>query len=244
MAQVRVLLLEDDAALRTVIAGVLRAQGVAVDEAGRVSEADEKLSVNDYDLAVLDRMLPDGDSAQMLARLRGADVNVPVIFLTAMADVTDRVHGLDAGGDDYLVKPFAMEELLARIRSLARRPAAVTMPELELADLVIDPARTAVSRGSRRLTLTPKEYAVLEYLVRHTGRVVSRSELLEHCWDEYADPTSNVVDVRMRLLRNKLGDPPLVHTVRGVGYIAEERIPDEEDASLGSRRVTRDPRGR
>ncbi len=223
MSRVRVLLLEDDALLREAVAAVLRPRGVAVDEVGLVSEADERLSTNEYDVAVLDRMLPDGDAADLVATLRLGGLTTPVIFLTAMADITDRVAGLDAGGDDYLVKPFAMAELLARIRSLSRRGPATTTAALSLADLLIDEARTEVTRGGQLLTLTPKEYGMLAYLVRHAGRVVSRGELLEHCWDEHADPSSNVIDVRMRLVRAKLGDPPLLHTVRGAGYIAELR---------------------
>lgn len=224
MTGVRVLLLEDDSDLRKSIATVLRPRGIAVDEAGLVSEADERLRINEYDVAVLDRSLPDGDAADMLKALRADGLRTPVIFLTAMADIMDRVAGLDAGGDDYLVKPFAMEELLARLRSMARRQAAVALPEVTLADLSIDESRMTVTRGGRVLTLTPKEYGMLLYLVRHAGRVVSRTELLEHCWDEYADPTSNVVDVRMRLLRAKVGEPALLHTVRGSGFIAEVRV--------------------
>jgi two-component system copper resistance phosphate regulon response regulator CusR len=147
-------------------------------------------------------------------------VSVPVLFLTCRNDVSDRVEGLEAGGDDYLGKPFAMAELVARVRSLARRTAAVQAPVLTLGDLVVDQARASVSRDGRAVTLTPKEYSLLEYLVRHAGQVVSRQDLLEHCWDEFAEPASNVVEARIGRLRSKLGSPPLVHTVRGTGYLA------------------------
>lgn len=225
MSGVRVLLVEDDAELRASVAAVLRRHAYAVDEAGSVAEADERLTVNAYDVAVFDRGLPDGDAADLLTDIRAAGQCVPVLFLSARADIHDRVRGLDAGGDDYLVKPFAMEELLARLRSLTRRSPQAVVPaaDLRLGDVHVDLARMEASRSGRPILLTRKEFALLSYLLRHAGRVVSRAELLEHCWDEYADPTSNVVDVRMRLLRNKLGEPGLIHTVRGAGFIAEER---------------------
>jgi two-component system copper resistance phosphate regulon response regulator CusR len=219
----RVLLLDDDAPLRRAVAAELRRHGMSVDEAGSLAEADERLYVTTYDAAVLDRQLPDGDAAAMLRRLREGGLAVPVIFLTCRDAVTDRVGGLEAGGDDYLGKPFAMAELVARVRALARRTAAVQPPVLRLADLTVDQARAAVSRGGRPVTLTPKEYSLLEHLVRRGGQVVSRQELLEHCWDEFEDPSSNVVDARIGRLRAKLGTPPLVHTVRGVGYLAGVR---------------------
>lgn len=219
---VRVLLLDDDPGLRASIAAVLRARGDAVDEAADLAEADERLYVNDYDVAVLDRTVPGGDAADLARRARADGVTTPILFLTALDAVDHRVAGLDAGGDDYLAKPFAMAELLARLRSLTRRSAGVAAPVLALGDLEVDPAELTARRGDRILTLTAKELAILTHLLRHRGQVVSRSELIEHCWDELADPRSNVVDVRMRLLRQKLGEPALVHTVRGAGYIARE----------------------
>lgn len=221
--RVRVLLLEDDTALRASVAAVLRPRGISVDEAALLAEADEKIRINDYDLVILDRLVPDGDAASLVARLREDGIATPVIFLTALDSVADRVAGLDVGADDYLVKPFAIEELLARIRSIGRRPLAFTGSQLSLADLVIDEGKVSVTRAERPITLTPKEFSLLTYLVRHAGRVVPRSEIFEHCWDEYADPTSNVIEVRMRLLRQKLGEPPLLHTVRGAGYVADVR---------------------
>jgi two-component system copper resistance phosphate regulon response regulator CusR len=216
----RVLVLEDDDLLRASIVAELRRQGTSVDEAANLAEADLRLTTTRYDVAVLDRALPDGDAAGLLARLRAQGVGVPALFLSCHDDVLDRVHGLDAGGDDYLGKPFAMVELLARIRSLGRRSAESQPPALTLGDLVIDRSRASVHRAGRPITLTPKEYSVLEYLVRHAGQVVSRTALLEHCWDEFADPASNVVDTRVGRIRAKIGPPPLVHTVRGAGYLA------------------------
>nr|WP_198949868.1 response regulator transcription factor [Kineosporia sp. A_224] len=216
----RVLVLEDDEDLRTSVVEVLRGRGMAVDEATCLGEADEKLRITDYDACVLDRMLPDGDAAAMMRDLRRDGVVAPVLFLSGLDDLSERVAGLDAGADDYLVKPFAMDELLARVRALARRREAVDQPVLRLADLAVDVASMAVTRAGRPVTLTPKEYAILVCLVRSAGQVVTRGTLIEHCWDEFADPVSNVVDVRVRMLRTKLGDPPLVHTVRGAGYMA------------------------
>jgi len=217
----RILVLEDDAELRHATVAALGGLALAVDQATSLDEAREHLLVNDYDLAVLDRVLPDGDAVDMLADLRRAGLRVPVIFLTGMGEVGQRVEGLDAGADDYLVKPFAMAELLARVRTQLRRTGEAPQPILELGDVVLDPARMSVTRAGRPLTLTPKEFSILGYLIRNTGRAISRTELLEHCWDEFADPSSNVVDVRIRLLRSKLGDPGIIHTVRGGGYLAE-----------------------
>jgi len=217
----RILVLEDDCELRQATAAALGGLAMAVDQAATLGEAHEHLLVNDYDLAVLDRLLPDGDSVLMLAGLRKTGLHTPVIFLTGLGDVGQRIEGLDAGADDYLVKPFAMAELLARVRTLLRRTGGDRQPLLELGDIVLDPARVTVTRAGRSLTLTPKEFSMLGYLIRHAGRVVSRTELLEHCWDEFADPSSNVIDVRIRLLRSKLGDPGIIRTVRGGGYLAE-----------------------
>lgn len=223
MSGIRVLLLDDDDDLRDDVAAALRRHGHAVDEVRLIAQADEHWAVNDYDVVVLDRALPDGDAAGLVRRARETGRTTPVLFLSARSQVDDRVAGLDAGGDDYLVKPFALDELLARLRSLGRRGNRVDQPVLVLADLTVDLGRMRAERGLRELLLTPKEFALLAYLVRHAGRAVSRTELIEHCWDEFADPGSNVVDVRVRLLRRKIGEPALVHTVRGSGYVAELR---------------------
>ncbi|WP_033343113.1 winged helix-turn-helix domain-containing protein [Catenuloplanes japonicus] len=214
----RVLLLEDDRDLAAGVASALRRSGLAVDSVGTLAAADESLSVNTYDAAVLDRMVPDGDALDLLRRLRSEGCAVPVLFLTARDLVDDRVDGFTAGGDDYLVKPFAMPELVVRVRSLCRRSGTVRPPTLAVGDLRIDTARHEVTRAGVLLRLTPKEFAVLEQLAAHEGTAVRRADLIESCWDEMADPASNVVDVVITQLRRKLGDPPVLHTVRGIGY--------------------------
>jgi DNA-binding response OmpR family regulator len=215
----RVLLLEDDRELAAALAAALRRAGLAVDVVGTLAGADEALSVNTYDTAVLDRMVPDGDALDLVRRLRAGGRTVPVLFLTARDLVDDRVDGFTAGGDDYLVKPFAMPELVVRARSLCRRAGSFRPPTLVVGDLRIDTARHEVTRAGVLLRLTLKEFAVLELLAARAGTAVRRADLIESCWDETADPASNVVDVLITQLRRKLGDPPLLHTVRGVGYL-------------------------
>ncbi|MGL5819383.1 MAG: response regulator transcription factor [Phycicoccus sp.] len=214
----RVLVVEDDRAVAGQVVHALTAHGLSVDVTATLARADELVWVSDYDVVVLDRGLPDGDSMSLLAAMRARGDATAVLVLTARSDLSDRVAGLDYGADDYLAKPFAMPELLARVRALGRRAGASAAPVRRLADLELDPATMRVTRGGRDLTLTAKEFGILEHLLRHAGRVVSRAELMEHCWDEFADPASNVVDVRIRLLRSKIGDPPLIRTVRGAGY--------------------------
>ncbi|KIZ19648.1 response regulator transcription factor [Streptomyces natalensis] len=214
----RVLVVEDDDNLRFAVAAALRADGLAVDEVADLPAADEALFITGYDCAVFDRMLPSGDSLDYVQDLRLTGRTVPVLFLTARDQVEDRVAGFAAGGDDYLVKPFALPELTARVRSLCRRAGTVRPPVHRLADLEIDTARRQVRRGGVLLILTRKEFAVLEILAARADHAVPRAELIEKCWDEMAEPNSNVVDVLMSQLRRKLGDPPLIHTVRGVGY--------------------------
>ncbi|MBT2439536.1 response regulator transcription factor [Streptomyces sp. ISL-36] len=212
------LLVEDDEDLRFGVAAALRAAGFAVDEVADLPQADEALFVTAYDCVVLDRMLPSGDAAAYVAEMRSGGGAVPVLFLTARDTVADRVDGFASGGDDYLVKPFAVAELVARVRSLCRRAAVVRPPVHRVADLEIDTARRQVRRAGVLLTLTGREFAVLEVLVARADQAVSRAELIESCWDEMAEPRSNVLEVLVSQLRRKLGDPPLVLTVRGVGY--------------------------
>lgn len=214
----RVLLVEDDDNLRFGVAAALRAAGLAVDEAADLPQADEALFVTAYDCAVFDRMLPSGDAAAYVEEMRRGGRAVPVLFLTARDSVADRVDGFASGGDDYLVKPFAVAELIARVRSLCRRTAPVRSPIHRIADLEIDTARRRVHRAGVLLTLTSREFAVLEMLAIRADQAVTRAELLESCWDEMTEPQSNVLEVHMSQLRRKLGDPPLIHTVRGVGY--------------------------
>ncbi|MFD4370175.1 response regulator transcription factor [Streptomyces sp. NPDC058486] len=221
----RVLVVEDDENLRFGVVAALRAAGLAVDEAGDLPQADEMLFVTSYDCAVLDRMLPSGDAAAYVERLRRAGRDVPVLFLTARDTVADRVEGFASGGDDYLVKPFAVPELVARVRSLCRRATAVRPPVHTVGDLEIDTARRYVRRGGVLLTLTSREFAVLEVLAARSEQAVPRGELIESCWDEMAEPQSNVLEVLISQLRRKLGDPPLIHTVRGVGYRLASEAP-------------------
>ncbi|MFJ8387684.1 winged helix-turn-helix domain-containing protein [Streptomyces sp. NPDC094438] len=220
----RVLVVEDDPELGPAVADGLRGAGFAVDLAVRLDEADLKLSVNSYDCLVADRGLPDGDALDLLRARRRAGSALPVLLLTALGTVDDRVAGFEHGADDYLVKPFAFAELTARVRSLCRRAQPVRLPELRVADLELDLPRRRVRRAGVLLTLTAKEFAVLESLMLRAGEVVTRSELIESCWDEMSDPVSNVVDVVIAQLRRKLGPPELIGTVRGAGY----RLADPE----------------
>ncbi|MFF2744212.1 response regulator transcription factor [Kitasatospora sp. NPDC058048] len=214
----RVLVIEDNDDLRFAVAAALRGDGLAVDEVADLPAADEALFVTAYDCAVFDRMLPSGDALHYVADLRRAGRTVPVLFLTSRDRVADRVDGFAAGGDDYLIKPFAVPELIARVRNLCRRAGTLTPPVHRIADVEIDTARRQVRRDGVLLLLTAKEFAVLEILAARADQAVSRAELIEKCWDEMAEPGSNVVDVLIAQLRRKLGDPPLIDTVRGVGY--------------------------
>ncbi|MET8630923.1 response regulator transcription factor [Kitasatospora sp. NPDC004669] len=214
----RVLVVEDDADLRFAVAAALRGEGLAVDEVADLPAADEALFVTEYDCAVFDRMLPSGDAVDFVHGLRRAGHTVPVLFLAARDTVADRVAGFAVGGDDYLVKPFAVPELAARVHSLCRRATTLRPPVQRFADLEIDTARRQVHRSGVLLVLTRKEFAVLELLATRADQAVPRADLIEKCWDEMAEPNSNVVEVLVSQLRRKLGDPPLIHTVRGVGY--------------------------
>ncbi|MER8012012.1 response regulator transcription factor [Streptomyces sp. NPDC094149] len=214
----RVLLVEDDDDLRDVIASGLRGAGFLVDCAPDWPEADAMLFVTDYDCVVLDRLVPHGDTLVPLEERRRSGWSAPVLCLTALHSLQDRVDGFTFGVDDYLAKPFAMPELVMRLRSLTRRAPERLPVFLRCADVELDVARREVRRAGVLLSLTPKEYAVLQQLLVHQDRVVDRSHLIEHCWDEMADPVSNVIDAVIAGLRRKLGTPPLVHTVRGQGF--------------------------
>ncbi|WP_035848736.1 winged helix-turn-helix domain-containing protein [Kitasatospora azatica] len=214
----RVLVLEDDPGLGPEIADGLRRAGFAVDLATDLAEADLKLDVTDYHCLVADRGLPDGDAITLVNARRRAGWTRPVLLLTAMDSVADRVTGFEHGADDYLVKPFAAAELAARVRNLCRRPIPAAPPEMRLGDLQLDLPRRRVTRAGVLLTLTAKEFAVLEVLMLHAGAVVTRTRLIESCWDELNEPMSNVVDVLIRQLRRRLGPPDPIETVRGVGY--------------------------
>ncbi|WP_436501585.1 response regulator transcription factor [Actinokineospora sp. HUAS TT18] len=214
----RVLVTEDDDDIRVAVASALRGAGFAVDAVADLPDADMAVHVNAYDCAVFDRMLPAGDSLRYVSGKRAAGWPVPVLFLTARDSVADRVAGLRHGGDDYLVKPFAMVELIARVGSLCRRNAAGAPSVLRCADVELDPARHEVRRAGVLLTLTRTEFAVLERMMSTPGQPVARAELIRHGWDEMADPASNVLDVLIAQLRRKLRPPSVIETVRGIGY--------------------------
>jgi len=216
---VRVLVVEDDEELQVAIPAALRSAALAVDLAGDIATADEALFVNAYDCVVFDRMLPDGDSIGYVHTRRQDGWAVPVLFLTAMDQLADRVDGFEHGGDDYLVKPFAVEELIVRVLSLSRRGPTIRPPILRYADVELDTGRREVRRAGVLVTLRAKEFSVLEYLMSRPEQTVSRTALIEHCWDSAADPMSNVVDVTITRLRARLrGGPDLIQAVRGMGY--------------------------
>jgi two-component system copper resistance phosphate regulon response regulator CusR len=218
---VRILLVEDEIRLAETVARGLRQAAHAVDLAHSLAEARTKAAVEDYDALVLDLALPDGSGLDFAAELRRRGVSTPILMLTARDAVPDRVAGLDAGGDDYLVKPFAFEELLARLRALSRRAPAARPPKLQVLDLELDPAARTARRAGRPIELTTTEYALLEYLVRNAGVVCGRAAISSHVWDENYDPFSNIIDVYVSRLRKKIDRPglvPLIHTIRGAGY--------------------------
>ena len=220
----RLLLVEDDERLAGSLARGLRGEGYAVDLAATGDEAVVHAQVHDYDVVVLDVMLPGLDGVSVCRTLRAAGRWSPVLMLTARDGVADRIRGLDAGADDYLVKPFDFGELVARLRALLRRGAPERPAVVVAGDLEVDPARRSVTRAGRRVELSAREFAVLELLARRAGQVVSRTELLEHVWDRNYRGSTNIVDVYVGYLRRKLENPfgrPLIHTVRGAGYRVE-----------------------
>jgi DNA-binding response OmpR family regulator len=213
----RVLIAEDHRRLATALADGLRREGIAVDLAFDGVDALAHVRVNRYDVVVLDRDLPEVHGDQVCRTLAAVGAT-RVLMLTAASTIKDRVEGLGLGADDYLTKPFDFDELVARIRALARRTTPSVPPTLTHGDLTLDPARRSAARGGRRLALSPKEFAVLEYLLSADGRVIAAEELLERVWDEAADPFTTTVKTTIGRLRAKLGDPPLIETVREGGY--------------------------
>jgi DNA-binding response OmpR family regulator len=217
----RVLVVDDDRRLCTVIKRGLLEEAYAVDLAYDGEEGQYLGEVNPYDLIILDIMLPKKDGIQVCHELRAKKVNTPILMLTAKDAVEDRVKGLDTGADDYLVKPFAFSELLARVRALLRREGMLKSPELRVGDLIMNTLTRQVWRGQRPIELTTKEYVILEYLMRHPNVVVTRTMIEEHAWDYDFDSLSNLVDVYIRRLRRKIDDEKddgLIQTVRGAGY--------------------------
>ncbi len=218
----RVLVLEDNADMGAYIQQGLREQGYAVDLVASGLEGYDFAASGVYDLLILDRMLPGIDGLEILRRLRSRGVTTPSIFLTARSKVGDRIEGLDAGADDYLVKPFSFAELVARMRVVLRRGTEAPATVLQVADLRLDLVSRTVERSGQRIELSVKQFALLEYLMRNAGAVVSRTMILEHVWNFDFDSMTNVIDVHINRLRNKIDrdfDRPLIHTLRGVGYV-------------------------
>jgi DNA-binding response OmpR family regulator len=219
---VRILLVEDESRVAAFIARGLREQAYAVDGASDGEQALYLASVHQYDLIILDVMLPVKDGYTVCRELRAAAFRGPILMLTARDAIDDRVAGLDSGADDYLTKPFDFKELLARLRALLRRATDLRPPVARVADLALDTASHMVERAGKAVSLTAKEYALLEYLVLNQGRVVGREQIAQHVWDESFDPFSNVIDVYVKRLRAKLDaghQPRLIHTRRGEGYL-------------------------
>ena len=214
----RLLVLEDQTDLREAVAGCLRGHGHAVDEAGDLAEAESFVRSYAYDALVLDRMLPDGDALDTLQRWRERGIATPALLLTARDAVADRIDGFAGGADDYLVKPFAMDELVARIGAIGRRGGAIRPSTIRIGDLDVDLGRREARRAGVALPLRPKEFALLQLLAERAGQVVPRQDILAACWGEEQQPASNADEVLIATLRRKLGDPPLLHTVRGAGY--------------------------
>ena len=223
----RILLVEDDRSVAAFIQRGLEEEGYAVDVLHDGADAGMQAQSVGYDAAVLDLMLPTRSGFQVLRDIRARKANLPVIMLTAKGSLEDRVTGLDSGADDYMIKPFALAELSARLGALLRR-GKPHETQLRVADLEVDVAQRLVSRDGRRIDLKPKEYALLEYLMRNSDHPVTKSLIIEHVWDSHFDSISNVVEVLINSLRNKIdrgSSVPLVHTVRGVGYMLTDKAP-------------------
>ena len=219
----RILVVEDEKRIADFLCRGLQGAGYAVDAAPTGAAALENVHSTDYDLVILDLMLPDMDGLQVLEKVRNRKTGPPVLILSARGTLDDRVRGLEQGADDYLVKPFAFVELLARVRALLRR-GQPTPEKLQVADLTLDCIRRKVLRGAEAIDLAPKEFGILEYMMRNRGRPLSRTMIVEHVWDMDYDGLTNIVDVYIRHLRSKIDDKfsqKLIHTVRGIGYMIE-----------------------
>jgi two-component system, OmpR family, response regulator len=222
----RLLLVEDDIKIAQFVVNGLREAGFAVDHATDGEEGLHLALTEPYDLVIVDLMLPKLDGLALIEEVRKKKINTPVLILSAKRSVDDRVNGLSKGSDDYLVKPFAFSELLARVQALIRRSTLVTAPsELKVADLILDLHARRVFRAHKEILLQPLEFSLLEYLMRNTGRVVSKTMIMEHVWDYNFSPQTNVVEARICYLRDKIDknfDVKLIHTVRGVGYVLKQ----------------------
>ena len=221
----KILVIEDDPTVGQFVQRGLEEQRWGVDLVADGEEGERLAHADTYDLIILDMRLPGKSGLEVLASLRGRGFERPVLVLTAQDAVDAKVETLRAGADDYVTKPFAFEELLARVEALARRPRAISSPQLRVADLVLDQGTHEVRRGGDPIELTPKEFTVLEYLMRHAGRVMSRTLITEYAWGYHFDPGTNIVDVVINHLRKKIDathDRKLIHTVRGVGYVVRE----------------------
>ncbi len=223
----RILLVEDDSSVSGFIVKGLREEQYAVDLATDGEMGLAMAETTRYDVIILDIMLPKMNGIDVCRRLRAKRHTTPILLLTAREAIEDRVTGLDTGADDYLTKPFAFAELLARLRALLRRGSAQPNPRLTIADLELDPVTHRVSRAGQTIILTNKEYSLLEYLMRNTGRVLTRTAITEHVWDIHYESVTNIVDVHIKTLRSKMDrdfSPQLIHTVRGIGYVL--KIPE------------------
>ena len=223
----RLLFVEDDSRIAHFVAKGLREQSYAVDVAATGEEALYEVAINTYDLVILDVMIPEPDGFAVCREIRKAGHRMPILMLTARDAIEDRIEGLDRGADDYLTKPFEFRELLARLRALLRRPSGLQPASLKVADLVVDTTGQSVSRGGKRIAMTAKEYALVEFLARNAGRVVGRAEIAEHVWDEEFDPFSNLIEVYVNRVRRKIdirGHKPLLHTRRGAGYVLSSDV--------------------
>jgi DNA-binding response OmpR family regulator len=238
----RVLLVEDDARIARFVAKGLREQSYAVDLATKGDDALYQAEINSYDLFILDVMIPVLDGFAVCRKLRESGIRAPILMLTARDAVGDRITGLDHGADDYLTKPFEFGELLARLRALLRRSGELRPALIAIEDLVLDARGQRVSRAGRSIVVTTKEYALLEFLARNTGRVIGRAEIAEHVWDESFDPFSNLIEVYVNRLRKKIDLPdlePLLHTRRGAGYVlgpGEHPNPQTPDGANAKKR--------
>jgi DNA-binding response OmpR family regulator len=217
----RLLIVEDDRELAQILAQGFDEHHIDVVVADTIAQGRERAALGTYEVILLDVLLPDGSGFDLCASLRGRGVTTPILMLTARDAIDDRVRGLEAGADDYLIKPFAFRELLARVRALARRRPAIAPQRVALADLEVDLSTRHVARSGRSITLTAREFALLEFFARHEGVVVDRAAIAAHVWDDNHDPFTNVLEVLVRRLRRKIDDefePKLIHTVRGAGY--------------------------